>query len=330
MKAKSKLNLPIGGFFPEEELSPSSKSFIHADAIALKSGRACLNLILQEIEPTKIFIPYYICDVIFQAIEINQIPFEFYNINKHFDPVFEKGLQKEELFLYINFFGLKSETVKNLHSKYGKRLLLDNTHAFFEKGDQADYCFNSARKFFGVSDGGFLYTTDQNIKAHTNFTQFKDVKKDHLLHLKEGKREQAFKEYQEAEATFDVKIEAISNYSLNILKKLDLSEAAEKRKSNFNRLVDGLDEFNLLNFNKCDTHIPFCYPFWAKKSISRESLISQQIYFPQLWTNVLTQKDSSNFIFEQNVARKMFPLPIDHRWGKAEMNYIITKVKEQF
>ena len=56
----------IGGFL-ELELSQKSKVY-HKKAISLSTGRSCLNYILQTINPSKIYIPYYICEVVIETI----------------------------------------------------------------------------------------------------------------------------------------------------------------------------------------------------------------------------------------------------------------------
>lgn len=322
-------NLPIGGFFPEEivEESIDTSSFFE-NTIALKSARSAFNLLIKYLKVKKVYIPFYICEVMMEPIKLNNIDYEYYAIDESFAPIFDKLLSKGEYFLYINYFGINEKTVRNIYKRYKRQLILDNTHAFFADKAMVNYSFNSARKFFGVSDGAFLYMDGIEYNNDNIKSQLKESPKSHLIHLREGKRKIAFKEYRQAESEMNAEIEKISSYSVDLLGKLDYKFIRERRVKNFNILALELKDYNSLEVSEVTTEIPFAYPFLSKAKLQREQLISKGIFFPRLWPNVL-EDSVKEFSFEKKLARDMFPLPIDHRWKEQEMNYIISIIKRE-
>ena len=70
----------IGGFF-ELELSNKTSESYHKDALALSYGRACLSLILTELKPRKVYVPFYCCDSVLESFFAQNIAFEFYAVD---------------------------------------------------------------------------------------------------------------------------------------------------------------------------------------------------------------------------------------------------------
>ena len=90
---------PIGGFF-EFEFSQGGTLY-HQGAIPLSTGRACLNLIIQETKPKKIHVPFYVCDALLKPIIANHIPFEPVNVGEFLEQEPNYNPQKPEgLFSY--------------------------------------------------------------------------------------------------------------------------------------------------------------------------------------------------------------------------------------
>lgn len=323
------VNLPIGGFFPEEIGEEKNRlDILFENTIALKSARSAFNFLIKYLRVKKVYIPFYICEVMMEPIKLNNIEYEFYAIDERFAPVFDKSIDKGEYILYVNYFGLINEKVTKFYAKYKDQLILDNTHAFFADKKMANYSFNSARKFFGVSDGAFLYV--KGIKFDSlNIPPVKNQPaRSHLIHLRQGKREVAFKEYQQAESLMDAEIESISTYSDNLLNKVDFDFVKERRIENFNILASKLKKYNLIEVTEVSNEVPFAYPFLSKTKLERNKLISKGIFFPRLWPNVL-EESIKGFSFEKKLAQDMFPLPIDHRWNKHDMNYIVSTIKKE-
>ena len=153
----SVMNNAIGGYF---ELELRKAEHYHNNAILLNSARNCFEYILLARMYKKVYIPYFTCDVMLQPLHKHHIDYEFYSINNRLEPIKDICLGFGEAFLYTNYFGLKQECVEKMSEMYGSSLIIDNAQAFFAPHVQGIDTFYSPRKFFGVADGGYLYTTE--------------------------------------------------------------------------------------------------------------------------------------------------------------------------
>ena len=146
---------PIGGYFGLEFAHGVE---YHKKAIRLSTGRNCLEYILRAKEYKKVYLPYYTCDVVLEPFMKLGIPYEFYHIDNNFEIRDRFTLKADEALLYVNYYGLKQRYVEQLAEKTRERLIVDNTQAFYAKPIAGIDTFYSCRKFFGVSDGAYLYT----------------------------------------------------------------------------------------------------------------------------------------------------------------------------
>lgn len=145
----------IGGFFGLE--NSKTENYYHKNAYALSNGRTCFNVILQNAKPLKVYVPFYCCNSLLEPLIENRIEYIFYSINDKLEPEYLPEVSKEELLVYINYFGLKNDIAKKLADRYKMNIVIDNTHSYFSYGYRSAWSFNSSRKFFGVPDGAFLY-----------------------------------------------------------------------------------------------------------------------------------------------------------------------------
>jgi hypothetical protein len=312
---------PIGGFF-ELEVQRSQHSF-HPGALALTNGRACLNLILQQLQPQKVWVPFYTCDALLHPLRLNQIPYGFYAVNSALELAQSPTLDEEEYLIYINYFGLKTCYVEQLSARYGDRLILDNTQAFFERGNGKHWAFNSARKFFGVPDGGYLYAPDT---AHLSSAYPPaEIRYQHLVNRLLGKQQQSYAEYGAAETALNADIQAMSILSQTLLSAVDYATVIQKRRENFQIYHAAFHAQNQISgtiAEQIDAGVPFHYPLFLQRPIERRSLFQNQIFVPTLWQETLN-RGIPGFQLERELTQQLLPLPLDHRYGTAEINTVI-------
>lgn len=311
---------PIGGFFELETGAP--RGAYHSDALALTNGRTCLHFLLQQTRPRKVHLPYYACDSLIQPVLLLGIPYEFYAVDRNLEPM-ETSVGEDECLVYINYFGLHNATVARLAAQYGSRLIVDNTQAFFEKGMPGIASFNSARKFFGVPDGGYLYGCTSRVDAPPNA----DIRCDHLIHRLLGKQSQAYAEYTAAEAAQGCDVKGMSALSARLLDSVDYAAAAQKRRRNFGVYQDRLAGLNQLACPMEPGAVPFCYPLLLKNTFPRERLFAQNIFVPTLW-NEVQHRIPEGFAFEKQLAQNLLPLPLDQRYDEADCLRVINAVLE--
>lgn len=315
---------PIGGFF-DLELPPVGPG-PHSAAVALSTGRACMQLWIRETRPARCYIPFYCCDALIQPLRKAGIRFEFYSVDQQLCP---KGLPEkpsnDEWLVWTNFFGLLGDRLERLSKAWGGRILVDNTHAFFEAYEPKLWSFTSARKYFGVPDGAYCYrpsgdATDPDVE------RFVPGSACHLVARHTKMSDEAFCMYQDAEATLDCSLKRISKLSEKLMSAVDVESVRMVRSRNYEILVQYLGDyntFNLANFAKLKT--PFCYPFLPEKPIVRHKLWEQNIFVPTLWPDV-ERRTGFGFDLERRMSRDLLPLPIDHRYRTNDMLRMVSVI----
>ena len=314
---------PIGGFFELESFV--NESPYHNNGIALTTGRACIALILELTRPTRIYIPFYVCNSVIDPIKKSGIEYTFYEINEALEPKKIPNLTNNELFLYINYFGLKGEYCNKIAATYGEKIIIDDTHNFFNKGRKEVYSFTSARKYFGIPDGAFLYGVDN--KCIEEIPRNNNVSMLHNIERLEGRYDAAYNLYKESESLIDSTIMRISYISEFILNSIDYEYVKRKRIENYKYLQEKLDSsntFTLPILSKID--VPFCYPFIPEKCINKKELHQIGLFIPTFWLDIC-KRDMDGYELEKHLSLQMLPLPIDHRYGREEMKRIVEIIK---
>lgn len=311
----------IGGFF---ELELNNLGEYHKDAIRLNTGRNCLEYILQANNYTKIFIPYFICEVILEPLKKCNIEYEFYQINKDFNPIFDYScLTSQDSFLYVNYFGLKQNTIIDLSDKI-ENLIVDNTQAFFAKPINNVHTFYSPRKFFGVADGAYLYTDntlDETFQKDKSYERMS-----HLLKRIDQNSNLAYTDFRDNSAELvNSEIKVMSNITKSILCSIDYKIIKKIREQNFIYIHESLGNINLLDISLKNLNAPMVYPLMVKDNTLRHKLIKNKIYIAQYWPNVLKWCNEEQL--EYDLSNLVIPIPIDQRYGKYEMNSIIKILK---
>ena len=137
----------------------------------------------------------------------NNIKYEFYPINDRFEPAELPELKNNEYFIYVNYWGIKSDTVHHLVKLYGEKLIIDNVHDFFSSGYKGIWSFNSARKYFGVPDGAYLYSP---YRIKDRIERNTEISLAHCMNRLLGKQEVGFKQFLKYERSFSPEIKAVS------------------------------------------------------------------------------------------------------------------------
>lgn len=313
--------LEVGGFF---ELELAQKVEYHISAIKLNSGRNALKYILKSQKLKKLYIPNFICDSVIEPLINLNIKYDFYNIDKSFEIIQELSCADQEKILYVNYFGLKNKYIDTLVLKYEKNLIIDNTQAFFEKPLNNIDTLYSARKFFGVSDGGYIYTMHQlseNLEVDESYKYT-----EHLIGRIDKSASCFYSKYQVAEQRLiNQPIKEMSKLSSRILKSIDYEDVKIKRERNFYYLHNQLKDINILKIDTESMSIPFVYTFMNDDIKLREKLIENKIYVAKYWGEVLGRDNVSHI--ERDFVNKIVPLPIDQRYGLRDMQKIIKIIK---
>lgn len=303
----------IGGYFELE--TDAKEGAFYPDAIALNSARNCLRYIIKAYGIKEIWIPYYTCNVVWQAARSENCKIKFYHIDENFLPT--QGFEKDDFILYTNYFGVCAKNVEILSKKY-PNLIVDNAQAFYmPKFGLAS--FYSPRKFFGVADGGYLFCDKklcEDFNTNTSYQRFSHLLKRIDLSAREG-----YADFQiNDESLDDEPIEFMSNLTHKLLASVDYKKAKEKRLKNFNILNNALKQTNELQLKLSKNDVPLAYPYLVQKDGLREKLIRNKIYVATYWSPLDKE------FYESTLQKYLLPLPIDQRYGDAEMKRILEVI----
>ncbi|MGG3887078.1 hypothetical protein [Brevibacillus panacihumi] len=314
----------IGGFF-ELELQKKTGHY-HLDAIQVNSGRNALKLLLHTLQPAKLYIPYYICSSVVNAVEECCIPYEQYYLDPMLYPTMTSPLPENEYLLYVNYFGVIDENVRHVSEMYDRRVIIDNTQAFYSKPSAGVYhTFYSPRKFFGVPDGGYIYSA-ANVKT-PNEVDISYNRCEHLLSRAEEILEGSYQLFQMNEKRIDhLPIKKMSCLTQRILESIDYELIRETRKSNFLFLHNYVKHHNHFSISIDHVYGPMIYPLLITNRGLREFLIANKVYVAKYWEDVTKKVPVDTF--EYCLSQNLVPLPIDHRYNTTDMKYIADLIEK--
>lgn len=316
--------LNIGGFF---ELEGRKGQEFHKASYSFSLGRHALSTVLIQRGIKTLHVPNYLCESLLDAARIAGAEAKFYNLKdlSSFDHPASVG--NGEAVLLINYFGLLD--AESLANKIRGCVILDNSQAFFAPPPPGVDTIYSARKFFGVPDGAYLYS-DLNFRE--SFLALPRARAydliQHLVDRLDGHQADAFMAFQKVKAKYrEMPISRISEASARILQGLNYSKCSDIRLQNFNTLKAHLDGINSVIFSP--TTAPMYYPLLVPGGAAmRESLIGRGVFIPRYWPNV--EKHSEPESAARTLADNLLCLPIDHRYCENDMNKIAAEALEFF
>lgn len=312
----------IGGYF---ELELRRGEHYHKDAIRLNTARNCFEYILMARKYRKVYIPYYTCEVMLQPLKRQQVDYSFYSIDLNLEPTEMIQLKEGEAFLYTNYFGLKQDCVERLAEVYGSRLIVDNAQAFFAPRISGIDTFYSPRKFFGVPDGGYLYT-DCLIKQELDLDKSYHRMQHLFMRIDEG-AEAGYELFKENESKLDNQpMMRMSLSTESILRSINYRQVREIRNDNYLYLEKHLKCTNTLKLQvKKNATVPMVYPYIAKGVVLREKLLSEKVYVAKYWPNIRKWCEGDNL--SCTLSSEIIALPIDQRYSVGSLKRIVEIIK---
>lgn len=310
---------PIGGFF---ELELGKQKEYHTDALKLNLGRNALRYILEARGVKKLYIPFYICDAIIRTLRALKIDYSCYPIDSAFRPVIDFNVNYDEYILIVNYFGIAN--VKIPAGRF-KNIIIDNSQAFFEKPGYNTDTFYSPRKFFGVPDGAYLYTT-KRLKQRLERDVSANYSGHLLMRIDEGPGE-AYRTFLKNEKAMSKKpLKIMSNLTETILKSINYGDVIKIRHKNFLHYHRSLNKINECKININKIKAPMVYPLLVKNKGLKNYLIKNNIFIATYWKEVKNYARSGSF--ESYLVNNLVSLPVDQRYGLTEIQYIIEKIKK--
>ena len=309
----------IGGYM---EFEISNGIEYHNNAICLNSGRNCLEYLIELRNITSIWIPDYICSAIIDTCKKNILNIHSYPINENLKPVFPSSVNNYDYLYLTNYFGqLDYKDYEYAQKIFGCRIIIDNAQDFFAKPfPQADTLY-TCRKYFGVPDGAYLYTKDGAQLNRVLPTDYSHNRLSHIVGRFEESANIHFDSYHRNEQLLDnLRLSYMSKLTHNLLKGIDYEYIITKRNTNWDFYETYLNKINDLVLKKPNG--AFAYPLYIPNgSTIKKKLVSEKIYIPTLWPNVLhdCDKETWAFLFSDN----LLALPLDQRYTNNDLQKII-------
>ena len=312
----------IGGYF-ELEL-PHGQGHYYPQALKYQSARATFYALLLFIKPKRVWMPYYICDSMLAPLIKAEIEVCFYSLNKDLSIQDDFELEKNDLLLYVNYFGVCSHVQDLILKKYNKeQIVFDHSQAFFVPPMDCLATIYSPRKFFGVPDGGLLVTSLNMIEPEKQDTG-SFARTSHLLHRLAGEPEDGYMAYQANEKTLeDFQPRKMSVLTERLLNSINYDLVKQVRNTNFKKVHSQVGHSNDFEINQENINGPMGYPYLASNSELRSSLIKRRVFIPTYWPEVLERPGVTGT--EKQLVENMNLIPCDQRYNENDIMFIIKK-----
>lgn len=310
----------IGGYF---ELELNINGEYHNEAIRLNTGRNAFEYLLLANSYSKVYLPFFTCDVLLEPLVKHKIDYEFYYIDEKFEPVFDYEVVKSnEVVVYTNYFGLKEQFIKELTLDF-KKVIIDNSQSFYSKQLEGIDSFYSPRKYFGIPDGAYLYSTKKLANSFEKDLSFDRCS--HLLKRIDFSAELGYKDFLENDINLkDQDIKVMSALTQTLLMSIDYDSCANKRVTNFYYVNDVLNETNKLKFDLLKDSVPMVYPYWCTNKNVRQILKDNKIYTAVYWKSVkdFCPQDS----LEHRFVDEIIYLPVDQRYTISDLEEVLKLI----
>ena len=296
----------IGGY-NSLALKCSARSRIKFD-YCYQSARASLYSFLNESEATSIYVPEYMCDSIYEAIESLNIKVVSYCLNEDMTIESFPTIGDTEYILVVNYYGLLDQYLEELLRLHcSERIIIDNSQALFYRPSRKVTAIYSPRKFLAVPDGGFLNTTLSIQEPSKKWQSLDNIS--HLVLRAFGLVGEGYKEFLRSEESLSDYIpQSMSCVTKRMIEFSDLKHIKEKRRENFkylSRLYGDINEFSW-SINSC---VPLCYPLKLDFDIANiyKELCSNYFFLPRYW------KSNELSALSDDIYKKTLFIPIDER-----------------
>lgn len=308
----------IGGYLQMEHLGGEE---YYPELIKLNLGRTALLYLMKDLDIQKLRLPGYICDSVVKICEKAGYPYSFYSVDQKLNPIIEEPLAQGEYLYLINYYGQLSDDKILAIKKEHHRIIVDHTHSFFQRPLKDVPTLYSVRKFFGVSDGAYLWTGGEESWMDPHMLE-KDISHQRIGHVLGRYEENASAYYSQmlenAHSLEEESVKQMSALTENLMRGIDYHKARAAREKNY-RALEKLREKNGLKWEMPKG--PFAYPFYYYRGAElRKLLAERKIYVPTYWSNVIETMEQETV--EYDYAANILPLPCDQRYDEEDMDYV--------
>ena len=335
----------IGGEFQiavTDILNAENRHLESPDVYAYSSGRAALYQILkylkQEKGVTSVLLPDYLCSSILVPVQKLELDYFFYPIDEYLElerTSLAELYKKNAAVLLINYFGLQdlSSQIKAIRGIDEKAIIVeDDVQAYYEFKKplcNVDFKFTSLRKTFAVPDGGLVKTKYSlpKVESPNTFGQYKAAAA-LLKSMREGNfNDNIYLEmFEKGESLIDDELECgMSLIAEKLYSYVDEERVKVRRLNNATYLLEQLKPLGIKPLlSLTDNHVPLFVPVVLKnRDAVRKAMFQKEIFCPVHWP-----LDGMTVKRGEQMSREELSLIIDQRYGRKEMDEIISVLKK--
>lgn len=310
----------IGGYI---ELDRYTFPMLHDGAVALNCARNALAYLIRARKIKKILLPRFLCASVKEVCDQEEIIVRYYSIGLDFRPQ-NISLAEDEWLYVVNYYGQLENAYIHKLAETLHRVIIDNVQAYFQMPVNGVDTIYTCRKYFGVADGAFLYTTAQLFEKIPQDESFRRMT--FLLGRFERTASEFYGQYVANNDLFSSEpIKKMSKLTDNLLHAIDYEAVKQRRTENFAYLHQFFEKINKLNLVVPEG--AFMYPLYIENGAQiRKDLQAKKIYIPTFWPDVFDIcEDTEN---EYNMAANILPLPVDQRYSISDMEYLRSVINE--
>lgn len=312
----------IGGYLEFERFFGE---LFHRDAIALNCGRACLEYLIELRGIRRIWVPDWLCSSVYRVCVKCGVAVKTYAVCAEMMPAYDFKIAGDEWLYMVDYYGqLKPNDIDSALVFSEGRLIVDEAQGFFRPPWEGADTLYSCRKFFGVSDGAYLYTKD---KSRIGRALERDESHPHMgfvLGRFERSASEFFDESRDNNERFAAEpMKAMSPLTENIMRAIDYGAVRSRRDENFSFLHKSLGGRNDLELIM--PYGAFMYPLLVPNAGEmRRELAAAGVYIPVLWPNAVENQASG--LVSRRYSLDILPLPVDQRYGLPDMERLLKEV----
>ncbi len=313
----------FGGYLEFERFSGEP---YHEGAVALNCGRGCLAYLAELRGMEAVWLPDFMCGSVSALFRREGVRTRTYRVSADMSPVCDFDVGPGEWMLLADYYGqLRAEDVERVRRRCGGRLVVDESQGFFRRPWPGVDTVYTCRKWFGVADGGYLFTGDGARLDRALPRDESHGRMGFVLGRLERPASEFLAESKGNNAFFaDEPAKLMSPVTENVMRAVDYERAKARRDANWRIVHGALGDANLLDLREPDG--AFMYPFMTHDAERlRSELIARKVYVPTLWPDVLRESDPSSAA--HRLAHDVIPLPVDQRYGAEEMTAMAEVVR---
>lgn len=317
---------------------------------AYSLGRTCLYSILQSLKEEKkdgidaveelhdrrrdtVLLPDYICSSVANVPERLNISIRHYHIRSDFTPD-QDSIRKSIFFgnesiVLVSYFGMiqLDTAITMIRRDYPDVIIIvDDVQNFYGFGHHIDfdYCFSSYRKWFCVPDGADIIR-----KKDTNLLDAYSREAEYVSYKAAGNLLKNYRVYLGDSISLDLLskgermmeeeyLNSCSDFSRELIQKIDMEQAREKRRSNAYYLHCGLARLGIEHIYYTDAAPLFIPIVISDRDNIRKQLFENHIFSPVHWPVISSRLQGENELYDKELS-----LICDQRYNEEDMERIL-------